>query len=1074
MRRPVYRMIIAALQLSACAGAAEVWTVRVEEPTGIERRDGELVRIPLSRLGNRREGFRVADASGRELPAVTDGDRLLFPATLMGGAVAEYRVMCCEKRPGRLPERVSLETLSSGRIELKNDLLRLVIDPRTGRIAEAYNLQAGPARVLNLVERTPDEKDKYDMYAPSPVMTDRSGTPAAGPNDGWEPLGGLGAIQKVEMERTPLTARLTLRGERGVSVLSLEAGSPVARWSAPRGFRFARVSATPHLPFNRCVDGNEYVWPTGPDSNEPPDHEITVRTWTKPAGGHFVYYHAGENYGALAVAALDETLEWAGACTSRFEGRSAKPASEIALLFPPWRSYRTALGARAENRRVRNPLLVEVSGPAEGTVEFLRPLRLMRDPVVAEVKELPAAWAPRTLALDGEWELAWGEKGAGPTSEWRKVRVPGSVHLQWLPREDVYKREAGWVSYKEWWYKRTFRAPADWGGQTIRLQLDATDYFAEVFIDGRRLGRHEGYVTPHEYDVTADVRPGREHELRVRVWTPVHYYWKHRPYTIKGSYGGVDQKPDDITAVGITRSVRLVAGSPWKINDLAVDTRLHPDGTAAVALDVEMGGALEEGLQWEATLAPRNFQGGGVIQLRAEAEEPRARLMLPVAQPRLWWTWDHGEPNLYTLDVRLKNSAGETLDARRIAVGLRTIARVGERFYLNGKFIFLRGTNVYANLWLSEMGRKEYERDFDILQKMNVNLLRAHCHFENPEFYELADERGLLVWQDYLEAWYPHDPEFSPRAAALFDGHIRMVRNHASVAAWCGSDEEDFENYLDLAKHVAARPPLLDPQDRYVQRSTSRWGDQHLYYGWYGGSIWEYARMTAPLVTELGATALPAKESLDRFLKDKWPITAHAELWHYHRLQLPEAGAAWGDLSGRQTPEQLIEKSQRYAARLFQIALERARRNKADGAAGIFHFFAIDFWPSITMAAVDFYRVPTRVHAQVARSFEPVLASLEFDRDEWKTGETVRVNIWAINDRHTPVENAEILWRFEDSAGRTLARGRIPHTFGADSAQRVGAAEWKADGAGNYRLMAEVLAAGKKISENLFEFRTAP
>lgn len=1066
-------MSIAALTMGVSLSAAQVWTVRVEEPTGIERRTNELVRVPLERLGNHTAGYRVVDSQGREVAAVVDAGRLAFPVTVMGGAVAEYKVMCCETRSGRLPERVSLLRLSSGRIELKNELVRLVLDPQTGRIIEAYNLQAGAARVLNLVERTPDEKDKYDMYEPSPVMTDRSGTPVKGPNDGWEPLGGLGAIRKTEMEATPLTARLTLHGDRGVAVLALDAHSPAVRWSAPRGFRFARVSAKPHWPFDRCVDGNEYAWPTGPDSNEPPDHEIAVRHWTRPAGGHFVYYRATEDYGALAIAALDETIAWAGACTSRFEGKSARDSSEIALLFPAWQSYRTALRARAENRRVRNPLLVEVGAPAEGAVEILRPLRLMREPAVAQVKQIPGAWSRSAISLDGEWELAWGEKGAGPQSEWRKVRVPGSVHLQWLPREDIYKRESGWVSYKEWWYKRTLRVPADWGGQTLRLQFDATDYFAETFIDGRRLGRHEGYVTPHEYDVTALVKPGHDHELKVRVWTPVHYYWKHRPYTVKGAYGGVDQKPDDITAVGITRAVRITAGAAVKIADLAVDTRLNPDGTATVAVDVEAAGVPDE-YEWEVSLAPRNFEGGAAVQLKAPAEEARARLLLPVSQPRLWWTWDHGKPNLYTLDVRLKNTAGDVLDARRIAVGLRTVTRAGDRFYLNGKFVFLRGTNVYANLWLSEMGRKEYERDFDIIQKMNVNLLRVHCHFENPEFYELADERGLFVWQDYLEAWYPHDHEFSPRAAALFDDHIRMVRNHPSVMAWCGSDEEDFENYLDLAKHVAARPPLLDPQDRYVQRSTSRWGDTHLYYGWYGGSIWEYARMTAPLVTELGATALPAKESLDRFMKDRWPITEQAELWHYHRLQIPEATAAWGDLSGKQTPEQLIDKSQRYAARLFQIALERARRNKTIGAAGIFHFFAIDFWPSVTMAAVDFYRVPTKVHSQVARSFEPLLASLEFDRDEWKPGETVRVGLWGINDRHETVPGAEISWRYEDAAGKVLASGKLAHTFGPDSAQPVGEAQWTAGPAGDYRLVAEVRAGGKRLSENLFEFRVTP
>ena len=231
-------------------------------------------------------------------------------------------------------------------------------------------------------------------------------------------------------------------------------------------------------------------------------------------------------------------------------------------------------------------------------------------------------------------------------------------------------------------------------------------------------------MTPHEYDVTALVKPGQDHELKVRVWTPVHYYWKHRPYTVKGAYGGVDQKPDDITATGITRSVRIVAGTPARIADVAVDTRLNPDGSAAVAVRVASEG-VEDDSEWEATLTPRNFEGGAGIRLTAAVEPGRGELAIPVRQPQLWWTWEHGKPNLYTLDLRLKNSSGEVVDARRMAVGIRTITRVGERFYLNGKHAFLRGTNVYANLWLSEMGRKEYERDFEILQKMNINLIRS-------------------------------------------------------------------------------------------------------------------------------------------------------------------------------------------------------------------------------------------------------------------------------------------------------------------------------------------------------------
>lgn len=1067
----MYTKLLAALAVAAWPAAAAVWTVRLEEPTGIERRMAEVVRVPLGKVGGHASGYRVADPRGREVPAEVRGGFLIFPATLMGGAVAEYHVACCRPRTGPLASGVSATRMPSGRVELKNAKLRVVLDPRTGLIVEAYALQAGPQRILNLVETTPDQRDPHDIQPPGSPAPQGPASPVAGPNSGWGPLAAIGEVAGIDIETGVLAAHVRVRGASGAWDLSLEAESAALRMKAAGGFRFASVSALPHMPFNRCVDGNEYLWPTGPGSGEPPGHEIGARPWRQPPGGHFVYYRPDENYGALAVVPLDDSLAWTGACTMRFEGRGAKAASEVALIFPEWRAGETALAARSEARKLANPLLVQVTATDVGEVPFAASLLPLEGAKIAERTGVPAPWSPEIVNLDGEWELAWGEKGAGPSSEWRTVRVPGSAHLQWLPREQIYSPRAAWVSAKEWWYRLAFAVPEGWAGRRIHLEFKATDYYAEAFLDGQRLGRHEGYVDPYDYDITARVKPGSRHQLLVRVWTPVHYYWKHRPYTVKGSYGGVDQKPDDITAVGITGGVRLVADRGARVKDVAVATLLE-GGRATVAVDLEADGRVE-GAEWRVTLAPRNFEGGNILEARTAAAGAKTRVEIHVDRPRLWWTWDQGRPNLYTLDVRLVAAGGTVLDARSLAVGIRTVARAGDRFYLNGRPVFLRGTNVYANLWLSEMGRKEYERDLDVIAKMNVNLIRLHCHFENPEFYELAGERGLFIWQDFLEAWYPHDTEFSRHAAALFDNHIRMVRNYPAVMAWAPSDEEDLYNYADLSKHLAARASLLDPQDRWVQRSTGRYGDAHLYYGWYEGSIWDYAKMDAPLVTELGATALPARQSLDRFLKDKWPITAYPDLWRYHRLQLPEAAVAWGDLSGTQTPEQLVEKSQRYAARLFQIALERARRNKSRGAGGIFHFFAIDFWPSITMAAVDFYRVPTRVHAQVARSFEPVMASFEFDRDTWKPGERLSVALWGINDRHEAYPGAVIAWRIVDGKGTVVKQGEIEQPMGPDSAAKAGDVEWVAGPPGDYSMHAEVRSGTQILSRNLFEFTVA-
>ena len=90
------------------------------------------------------------------------------------------------------------------------------------------------------------------------------------------------------------------------------------------------------------------------------------------------------------------------------------------------------------------------------------------------------------------------------------------------------------------------------------------------------------------------------------------------------------------------------------------------------------------------------------------------------------------------------------------------------------------------------------------------------------------------------------------------------------------------------------------------------------------------------------------------------------------------------------TLEEYIPHTQEYVARLFQLAIERSRRLKYNPAGGILHFHAIDVWPSVTMAAVDLYRVPTKVYETVKRSFSPVLVSFEYDRDQWRPGERFR------------------------------------------------------------------------------------
>jgi beta-mannosidase len=1150
---PVLSIVLTILSAAAVGHAqGRSWAIQLEEPTGIERRDREVVRL-VARFAPgaaRAAQLRVLDDANRELPLQvvvggthTDGSiksaEILFPASLVPGRLPRYRLLALPVTPpaqtsvqhgGEYSTDIVVRRLGTSRIDLGNSRFGLVInlgkDQTTPAIVEAYSRTAGEHRMLNLVETTPDVKEELAFGVKSAGW----GTALAGT------ARTAGFTEVNVIESGPLRARVRLGGARfGTTGEAWEfewyANSPVIVWrtrtaskAGNYGFFFSAISASPYEPFTHWVGGVEEGWPDGWETDNPPHDKVIVqgmltraRDFDHLPGGHILYYNPQENYGALDLIELDSALKWSGVGSRQFTARrtldSSNPpeaaqkgiaaikrpdvierqsewSSQLAIAFPEWRGTETLLEARSCYRRFAQPILAHAL-EAEPLAEVPHFTPAARTPVYT-VEPIPVTKAINddlslgviTLSLDGAWMLRSAEKGDGERarwfeaatddSDWQTVTVPGSVHTQVLKYPAYYTHEAEWISFKEWWYRKRFRVPAAMQGKRLRLQFGATDYYADVWLNGKRLGRHEGYIDPYEFDVTRDLNRAGDNLVAVRVWTPVDYYWRHRPYTVKGSYGAVDQKPDNITALGITRGVRLVANPAAVIEDVVTRPSLNADGSADVDVEVALKADRLAG-QLELTLAPRNFSSyerwRATVELSSLTDKSvrRFQIRFHLSKPQLWWTWDHGKPNLYTLATRVV-VGGQVSDQRSQAVGIREIEKVGWVFYLNGRRLYIRGTNsYYLELFLSEMNRAKYERDLRLMRGMNINMIRLHCHFQNPEFYDLTDEMGILVWQDFLEAWYPHDAEFALAAARLYDNHIHLVRNHPSVAIWATSDEEDLENYRVLTKHLAGRLYAEDQEHRATVRSTGRYGDGHIYYGWYGGSIWEYTKTEERFISELGATALPDYETLIEFLPDHWPIEDHKDEWIFRKLQITEAMRAWGRPDGM-TLKEYIPQTQGYVARLHQLAIERMRRRKYD-AGGILHFHAIDFWPSVTMAAVDYFRRPTKSYATVQRSFQMVLASLEYDRDTLRAGDSVAWPLWVINDHWYAIDGARVRWTITGPNGAATAGGDYVFNIAADSSVKLTDVRWRPAVEGQYEVRTEVVSrTGERLSENVYEF----
>jgi hypothetical protein len=157
-------------------------------------------------------------------------------------------------------------------------------------------------------------------------------------------------------------------------------------------------------------------------------------------------------------------------------------------------------------------------------------------------------------------------------------------------------------------------------------------------------------------------------------------------------------------------------------------------------------------------------------------------------------------------------------------------------------------------------------------------------------------------------------------------------------------------------------------------------------------------------------------------------------------------------------------------ARLHQLAIERMRRRKYD-AGGILHFHAIDFWPSVTMAAMDYFRRPTKSYATVQRSFQMVLASLEYDRDTLRVRDEVRWPLWVINDHWYAIPAARVRWQIIDPSGSAVAGGDTWANIAADSSSKLADVQWMAVAEGKYEIRTQVInRAGERLSENVYEF----
>lgn len=451
--------------------------------------------------------------------------------------------------------------------------------------------------------------------------------------------------------------------------------------------------------------------------------------------------------------------------------------------------------------------------------------------------------------LDGDgWVMLTDPGNTGKQDGWgnqagadaRPARVPGIIQTTFPGYHGVA------------WYWRTFAAPVNPnpGGRYL-LRFWAVDYLAEVWVNGTAVGGHEGGETPFTLDVTDAIKAGRDNLLAVRVLNPtgepidgiVLAETPHRNKGVKLTVGGM------YNAGGITEPVELITVPAAYLTDMHVQSDWQ-SGAVRVAVTAQNheAGALEGQIEAVITKA----EASEIVASTSESISiapgaSSATIELTVPDHRLW---ELDDPSLYRVSVRIAVSQGSGApahDAMDVRFGFRDFRVVNGFFHLNGRRIFLKSSHTGNHCPVGQIippdnAKDLLRRDLLYAKANGFNMIRFIAGMAHPYQLDLADEIGLMVYEETLAGWLLAD---SPKMTERFDRSVREMvlrdRNHPSVTIWGMLNETPDSPVFRRAVADLALVRELD-NSRLVLLNSGRWdGCFHIGSGSNpGSSEWEY------------------------------------------------------------------------------------------------------------------------------------------------------------------------------------------------------------------------------------------
>lgn len=658
-------------------------------------------------------------------------------------------------------------------------------------------------------------------------------------------------------------------------------------------------------------------------------------------------------------------------------------------------------------------------------------------------------------------------------TNWYPATVPGVVHTDLLQNkiiEDPFFRlnERGlqWIDKEDWVYETCFTLAAGMmRKENMELVFEGLDTYADVYLNDECILKADNMFRRWSIPVRQYIRE-ENNILKVYFHSPVKIdvpKWDALPYQYPASNdqsenGGLFNKKISIFArkagyhygwdwgprlvtSGIWRPVYIRAWSDLRINDVFIEQKEVGAGRAVIAGHVELDA--DKDMDGVLVTITDEVTGRVLGEWQADLKRGTNRVTVDFVlhKPKLWWSNGLGEPFLYRFRTDII-AGGELLDSKTERVGIRSLKVVhqpdkdGHTFYieLNGRPVFAKGANyIPSDNFLPRVTPENYKRTILDAAGVNMNMLRVWGGgiYENDVFYDLCDEYGIMIWQDFMFACSMY-----PAEGALLDNihqeavdNVKRLRNHACIALWCGNNEcqdawlgwgwkreieRQNKEYADKiwAQYRQQYHVTLPGVVREYAPGTFYWpsspfafegemsgttdGDRHYWSVWHGKApISDYDSEKSRFFSEYGFQSFPEFESVKRYAPypEDWDIRSEVMMSHQRG----------GDHANELIETYLLneyKKPRDFRAFLYmnhvlqgdaiKTAIESHRRQMPYNMGTLF-WQHNDCWPVASWASRDYYGRWKAQHYYVRKAYDDILISPVVEGDDLK--------VYAVSDR---------------------------------------------------------------------------